>query len=107
MSYPFPAYSFPADHDTGFYQSGQLSVGTTPKLIVAATANQSGVLISTTAQIYLGGPNVSSTNGFGLASGSLTVPTNGGVINDLYAVAASSATVSYLYPSAGGATNTA
>lgn len=98
-------YDFPSDRETGSYQSGQVSVSTTPKLIVAATANQSGVFISTSAQIYLGGPNVSSTNGFGLASGPLLIPTNGGVINDLYAVAATAATVSYLYPSAGGATN--
>lgn len=101
MSYPFPAYNFPSDHPAGSYQSGQVAVTTTPKLIVAATANQSGVLISTTAQIYLGGPNVSSSNGLLLNAGTLTVPANGGVINDLYAVAATSATVSYLYPSAG------
>lgn len=100
MNYPFPAYKFAADHPSGSYQSGQVSVGTTPKLIVAASDNQSGVLISTSAQIYLGGPNVSSSTGFGLTSGSLTIPSNGGVLNSLYAVAATSATVSYLYPSA-------
>lgn len=101
MSYPFSSYNFTSDHPAGAYQSGQVSVSTTPKLICTPTANQSGVVISTSAQIYLGGPTVSSTTGLSLASGTLTIPTNGGVINDLYAVAATTATVSYLYPSAG------
>lgn len=104
MSYPFPAYNFPADHDTGFYQSGQVSVGTTPTLICASTGNQSGVVINNGAGaiVYLGGPNVTITTGFPIAvSSTATIPTNGGVINKLYGVTSSgTSTVSYLSPPA-------
>ena len=104
MSYPF--YSFPADHKTGSYVSGQVSVGTTATLICAPTANQSGVLINNTgATVYLGGPNVTTGTGFPVPTGTTdyTVPTNGGVINQLYGITSSGTTVvSYLYPPAGG-----
>lgn len=103
MSYPFSSYNFPSDHPTRSYQSGQVNVTstTTPTLIVSVTGNQSGVLISTTTDIYIGGSTVSSSTGYKLSAGtSATLPSNGGVTNQLYAVASSTASlVNYLYPS--------
>ena len=69
--------------------SAQVSVGTTAVIIVAATDfDQTAILHNLGAgPIYLGGPNVTTNNGFKLDNGAvLTVPI--GDHEALYAVAA-------------------
>jgi hypothetical protein len=109
MTYPF--YSFPSDHETGTYESGQVTVGSTATLIGNFGYNQSGVLINNSSSeiVYLGGSGVTSTTGLPLpVSSTIVIPTNGGVINSLYGITSTSTSkVSYLIPSAGGATNIA
>jgi hypothetical protein len=66
-------------------------------------SGQSGVVIfNTGATIYLGGPNVATSGanqGVPMATGTtLTVPTVGGLYHDLYAICATTSTVSYLLP---------
>jgi hypothetical protein len=84
------------------YLSGQVTIGTTPTLITATSSGQSGVLIqnSSGAAVFLGGPNVTTANGYQLAiSTSITVPTVGGKPHDLWGVVASTGSVvSFLLP---------
>ena len=106
MSTPF--YSFASDNPVVPFASGQVSVSTTATLIGTFEGNQSGVLVSTTESIYLGGPNVTAGTGFPITSDAtpITVPTNAGVNCELYAIADSTtATVSYLHAANGGSTN--
>lgn len=105
MSTPF--YDFPSDNPSVPFASGQVSVGTTATLVCTVEGNQSGVLISTSDDCFIGGITVTADTGYALAAATpITVPTNAGVNNQLYAVVSTgTATVSFLHPANGGSTN--
>lgn len=72
-------------------------IASVPPLTGSVGGGQVGaVIVTTSANVFLGGANVTSTNGLGITSTSapLTVPLFPGDV--LYAVAATTATVSVL-----------
>jgi hypothetical protein len=85
------------------YKSGQVSVGTTATLIATPSSvpENAGILISSSAAAFIGGPGVTATTGLPIvASTVVNVPTTGASTEALYAVVSTgTATVSYIYPS--------
>lgn len=81
-------------------QSGQVNVTTTATLVCNIPPDPDGVLISSSATVYLGGPGVTTTTGFAIpANTPVTVPTTGSEALALYAVTSTgTATVSYIFP---------
>jgi hypothetical protein len=78
------------------YATGQVTVGATPVMIVAARPTRSKLVLSptTAAAFYVGGPGVSSTTGMFIGSGGTV---NMETAAAVYAVAASSSfTLSYV-----------
>jgi hypothetical protein len=87
------------------YLQGAISVGATATLVCTVTPENDGVLVqnSGTAAVFLGGSTVTATGttqGIQLAaSASMTVPSVGGLVHDLFAVTASgTSTVAFLIP---------
>lgn len=85
------------------YANGSASVGTTAAKILTVPAENDDVVIQTgSVAVTVGGPGVTATG----ATGGITIPVTtimrlpsvGGVVHDLYAVAASATSVFYLYP---------
>ncbi len=85
------------------YNSAQTSVGTTATLVatIGSAPDTDGVLVSASvAGVFLGGSGVTVSTGFPIpATTPVLVPTTGSEPLLLYAVTATSATVSTLYPS--------
>jgi hypothetical protein len=87
------------------YAQGTVSVGATATLVASITNTDGGVLVQNNTgspiTVYLGGSTVTTTGataGYALAQNtSVLVPTIAGVSLQLYAIAASTASVSYLY----------
>jgi hypothetical protein len=79
------------------FVSGQVSVGASAALVASPTG-PGGILVQASVTgIYVGGSNVTTSNGFELPTASpLVVPTQGPA-HDLYAVGATG-TVSFIYP---------
>jgi hypothetical protein len=84
------------------FKSGQVSVSTTATQVcsLGAVPDNAGVLVNSSAAVFVGGPGVTAATGFPLAVNSpQTIPTTGAESLVLYAITASgSATVSYVYP---------
>lgn len=82
-------------------QSGQVLVGTTATLVCNVPPDPDGVVISSTAPAFVGGPGVSTTTGFTVpANTPITIPTTGAFGIAVYAVVSTgTATVSYAFPS--------
>lgn len=96
-------YNLPSDEPATAYQSGQVTVGASATLVCAIEGNESGVLINngSGAIVYLGGPAVTTSTGLPVpVSTTVLVPTYGGALVSLYAVSATSSTVSFLHPTA-------
>ena len=87
------------------YIAGTVSVGSTATLLCSPAASSGGVLVQNgSTAIFLGGPGVTSSGASqGLsvaANATVTVPTVGYAVHDLWAVTASgSSSVSFLFPS--------
>jgi hypothetical protein len=92
------------------YPHGTVNVGVTAALLVTVAAENAGVLIQNQGPgiVYIGGPSVTAdataTGGFKIASSaSQLIPSVGGKLEDLYAVASAASSVTWLQP---GATDT-
>lgn len=85
------------------YTSAQTSAGTTATLVasVCSAPDTDGVLVSSSAAAFIGGPGVTTTTGFPIAANTpVLVPTTDSEPLALYAVVSlSTATVSVLFPS--------
>ena len=83
------------------YANGSVSVGTTATLIcVVPEGYIGGVTLFSTAAVFIGGADVTTTNGFALpATTAVTIPGGKGNARALYGIVASTdATVSYIFP---------
>jgi hypothetical protein len=86
----------------GSYVSGSATVGTTAAALVTVPGGYNGGVVVTNTHasniLYLGGSNVTTSNGLKVAAGaSVNVPGGKGLARTLYAVAsAASTTVTYL-----------
>lgn len=85
------------------YAQAAVTVGTTATKVCTVPAENADVLVYCSAATVFGGPSVTATGataGVTVPATTLTrIPSIGGTIHDLYAiVAASTSTVSYLYP---------
>lgn len=80
--------------------SGQLTVGTTPTPVHNAGDDYSRLIVkntSATTAVFLGGPAVTTTDGYSLGAGEiLRLDHAQNASDDLYAVATVSGTVHYL-----------
>jgi hypothetical protein len=75
--------------------SGQLSATTAAAVLGASASTEQGVLISTTASIYVGGSGVTASTGLLIAAGqTVLIPVDN--VDQIYVVASTTATVSYL-----------
>jgi hypothetical protein len=85
------------------FHSSQTTVGTTATLVatVATAPDTDGVLVTaSTTGVFLGGAGVTVSTGLPIpATTPVLVPTTGAEPLSLFAVTATSATVSTLYPS--------
>lgn len=81
------------------FTSDQVSVGTTATLISATAGVDSDCLIklgsAAGADVYLGGPGVTTSNGFPLSAGE-TIPTADLRYDDLYGIVASGTETVYV-----------
>jgi hypothetical protein len=82
------------------YVSGSVAVTTAASKILTVPAENDGVTVQTgSVAVVFGGPGVTATTGISVnASTIATFPSVGGVVHDLYAVAASATSITYLYP---------
>jgi hypothetical protein len=79
------------------YVSGQVSVGASAALVASPTGPGSVLVQASVTGIYVGGSNVTTSNGFALpATTPVEIPTQGPA-HDLWAVGATG-TVSFIYP---------
>jgi hypothetical protein len=85
------------------FKSAQTSVGTTATLVatIGSAPDTDGVLVSSSAAAFIGGPGVTTTTGFPIAANTpVLVPTTGSEPLTLYAVVSTStSTVSVIFPS--------
>jgi hypothetical protein len=84
------------------FKSAQTSVGTTATLVatIGSAPDTDGVLVSSSAAAFIGGPGVTTTTGFPIANTPVLVPTTGSEPLTLYAVVSTStSTVSVIFPS--------
>jgi hypothetical protein len=81
------------------YVHGSVTVGTTATKVCTVPAENDDILVYSTSAVTYGGPGVTTTTGvIGPTSAAFRIPSVGGVVHDLYAVAAASATVTFMYP---------
>ena len=86
------------------YLHGTVTVTASATLICSPLSSPVGVLVQNNGAntVYLGGPTVTgsgTTQGVSVAAGaSVTVPTAGDAVHDLYAISPSGSTVAYLFP---------
>lgn len=85
------------------YANGSASVTTTAAKILTVPAENDDIVIQTgSVAVTFGGPGVTATGTTGgitvAASTIIRLPSVGGVVHDLYAVAASATSVFYLFP---------
>lgn len=76
--------------------SGQLAATTTPQQLGPTQNTEKGVFVNTTANIYVGGASVTATTGMLITSSDAPVLIPIDDVDQIWVVAASSATVSYL-----------
>lgn len=86
------------------YDNNVKTVNTVAGLLVTVEPENDGILLSNTGAnpVFVGGPGVTSANGFKIAAGaSQLIPSLGGIRHDLYAVSTGgSSTVAYIQPKA-------
>lgn len=85
------------------YATAQVSVTTTATLVCTVPTENDDVLVYCSAASLFGGPSVTATGataGIPVAATTLTrLPSVGGTVHDLYAVAATgTSTITYFYP---------
>jgi hypothetical protein len=82
------------------YASGSVAVTTAAtKVLTIPTENDDVMIQVGSVAIVFGGPGVTATTGISVGPTAVTrIPSTGGVAHDLYAIAASATSFTYLYP---------
>jgi hypothetical protein len=82
------------------YVSGSVAVSTAASKVLTIPAENDDVIVQTgSVAVVFGGPGVTASTGISVGASAIQrFPSVGGVVHDLYAVAASATSITYLYP---------